>query len=545
VKLALLSAVTYVLLGVGSAQADTYTKTYSTGDIAATICCGHTSDLVIADRGQITDINVRVRVQAEAGNGSPYGLALVAPDGTKIPLATQKADWAYGSGGCAGTMVFDDAAPGSIADGSSPFTGSFRPQSPLSALNGKAVNGTWGLRIVGTDQVFCFELEITRAANIVTGNDPGKAGAAVSYSKPNGFSPCLPASGSFFSLGTTIVSCFAPLKPLTHFTVKVEDTQPPTITAPNITKSNDPGQPGAVVSYPAPAVTDNVPGVGSPTCSPASGSFFPLGTTTVTCTVADAAGNSASATFTVTVNDTEPPTLATSPDLTRKNDPDRAGAVVTYSPPVAKDNAPGVTASCAPPSGNFFPLGATTVTCTAKDAAGNMTKKTFKVTVADAQPPTLTVSPDLVVGADPGKAGAVVNYPPPIAADNAPGVGTPTCNPPSGSLFPLGTTTTTCSVKDAAGNTAEKSFKVTVTAGKAPPPTGAKCMVPSLKGKTLPAAKLLLGRAHCALGTVRRAHSAKVKKGRVISQAPAAGRRLPNRAKVNLLVSRGRQPKPS
>src|SRR6185295_11218531 len=70
------------------------------------------------------------------------------------------------------------------------------------------------------------------------------------------------------------------------FTVTVTDDQLPSITCPaNITASNDPNQCGAVVTYPPPTITDNCPGTFTATCVPASGSFFPVGTTTVTCSV--------------------------------------------------------------------------------------------------------------------------------------------------------------------------------------------------------------------------------------------------------------------
>jgi hypothetical protein len=76
-----------------------------------------------------------------------------------------------------------------------------------------------------------------------------------------------------------------------------------TITCPaNITQSNDPGQCGAVVTYPAPTASA---GCGTVTCVPASGSFFPIGATTVTCSTT--AGPSCS--FTVTVNDTQVPVV--------------------------------------------------------------------------------------------------------------------------------------------------------------------------------------------------------------------------------------------
>jgi PASTA domain len=72
-----------------------------------------------------------------------------------------------------------------------------------------------------------------------------------------------------------------------------------------------------------------------------------------------------------------------------------------------------------------------------------------------------------------------------------------------------------------------------------PPPPPPRCVVPKLKGKTLPTARKAVTKAHCAVGTVRRAHSKKVRRGRVISQRPPPGARLPNRAKVSVVVSRG------
>jgi uncharacterized delta-60 repeat protein len=73
------------------------------------------------------------------------------------------------------------------------------------------------------------------------------------------------------------------------------------------------------------------------------------------------------------------------------------------------------------------------------------------------------------------------------------------------------------------------------------PRTARKCRVPDVRGKTVRAARTRLTRAHCALGRLRRTASRKVKKGRVISQSPRPGRALAARAKVNVVVSRGRK----
>ena len=153
------------------------------------------------------------------------------------------------------------------------------------------------------------------------------------------------------------------------------------ITCPaNITQSNDPNQCGAVVNYPAPTTSGTC---GTVTCSPASGSFFPVGTTTVTCTTT--AGPSCS--FTITVVDTQPPTITCPANQTGVTDQTTCVVggcqALTFPDPVATDNCPGVTVACVPPSGTCFPVGVTTVTCTATDTAGNTATCSFSVTVFD------------------------------------------------------------------------------------------------------------------------------------------------------------------
>jgi uncharacterized repeat protein (TIGR01451 family)/CSLREA domain-containing protein len=82
--------------------------------------------------------------------------------------------------------------------------------------------------------------------------------------------------------------------------ITVSDTEKPVITCPaNMTVPQDSAY-GAIVNYPAPAATDNCPGV-TTSCAPASGSNFALGSTTVKCTATDASGNTASCSFRVTV----------------------------------------------------------------------------------------------------------------------------------------------------------------------------------------------------------------------------------------------------
>ena len=72
----------------------------------------------------------------------------------------------------------------------------------------------------------------------------------------------------------------------------------------------------------------------------------------------------------------------------------------------------------------------------------------------------------------------------------------------------------------------------------------AGCVVPNVRGRTLPAAKQALGRAGCRVGGVTRVYSGSVRVGRVVSESPPAGRRLRSGTRVSLRVSKGKRPAP-
>src|SRR5205085_441849 len=132
----------------------------------------------------------------------------------------------------------------------------------------------------------------------------------------------------------------------------------------------------------------------TPTCSPSSGSTFPVGTTTVTCSATDSHGNTGSASFTVTVtlNDTTPPVVSVPGDFSVDTE-SAGGTTVTFSAS-ANDNVDGaLTPSCSPSSGSNFPVGTTKVTCTATDSHGNTGSASFNVTVnlVDHTPPVVSV----------------------------------------------------------------------------------------------------------------------------------------------------------
>lgn len=89
--------------------------------------------------------------------------------------------------------------------------------------------------------------------------------------------------------------------------------------------------------------------------------------------------------------------------------------------------------------------------------------------------------------------------------------------------------------------TARNDAGSTLAASDATARIPAVCRVPGVKGRTLVAAKRALARGHCRLGRVKRTYSRRVKRGRVISQTPAAGAERPAGTTVRLVVSRGRR----
>jgi len=208
---------------------------------------------------------------------------------------------------------------------------------------------------VGPEITFCPE-------DIVVVNAAGQCGATVSFELPKGVDTCSDkvevkqvsglAPGSFFPVGVTevkyelsdtignISTC--------RFTVTVEDKELPLISCvQNIEKENDPGKCGAIVTYTAPAGTDNCPGaVTRRTAGLGSGAFFPVGVTTETYTVTDASGNVASCSFTITVKDVELPVITMknkpSPSLWPANHKHHSVAISDYIESVS-DNCGGIT----------------------------------------------------------------------------------------------------------------------------------------------------------------------------------------------------------
>lgn len=179
--------------------------------------------------------------------------------------------------------------------------------------------------------------------------------------------------------------------------------------------------------------------------------------------VTDDASNSINVSQTITAIDDVSPTITAPADFNVNVDAGSCDASsVALGTPTTSDNC-GV-ASVTNDAPTTFPLGNTTVTWTVTDNAGLTSSDTQIVTVIDNEKPTISCPGNITQTADAGSCGAIINYATPVGADNCAGASTvQTAGLASGSTFPIGTTTNTFEVTDAAGNNTSCSFDVTVT----------------------------------------------------------------------------------
>ena len=214
-----------------------------------------------------------------------------------------------------------------------------------------------------------------------------------------------------------------------------------------------------------------------------NGLTFNVGVTTVTYTVADAAGNTATpCSFDVWIKDMNKPVLTSGcpADVTQPADAGQCSAVVTIPKPVVTDPCnEGFTIKNSfnntDNASGTYPVGVTTVSWTITDASGNVTNCTQKVTINDLQKPILTCPGNVTQIALAGNCSlSNITIPGLVATDNCGVVtltwtlsGATTASSPAaginqlnGLTFNVGITTVTSIATDAAGNTATCSFDV-------------------------------------------------------------------------------------
>src|SRR5205085_11087823 len=114
------------------------------------------------------------------------------------------------------------------------------------------------------------------------------------------------------------------------------------------------------------------------------GTTFSVGTRTITATASNSCGV-ASCTFTLTVVDTQPPTLTCSTNIVASADLGQCSKSNVSYTVTSLDNCLSRTLTCTPTNGATFPTGTNTVNCVVTDTAGNSTNCSFTVTIRDSE----------------------------------------------------------------------------------------------------------------------------------------------------------------
>jgi hypothetical protein len=117
---------------------------------------------------------------------------------------------------------------------------------------------------------------------------------------------------------------------------------------------------------------------------------YPAGTTAVLLTVVDPSGATSQATATVTVVDQTPPAISCPAPITVSTSPGTCSAPVVFAPTASDVCSPPVSITSTPQSGSIFAAGVSTVTATARDAAGNSASCPIVVTVVDNEAPAVS-----------------------------------------------------------------------------------------------------------------------------------------------------------
>ncbi len=200
------------------------------------------------------------------------------------------------------------------------------------------------------------------------------------------------------------------------------------------------------------------------TCTPASGSMFNLGPTSVVCRLDDGT----QCTFQVQVNDEQPPTFTPCRPITANTNPGVATGTATWILSVSDNVDVTLSHTCSHTSGAQFPIGGTSVTCTATDAAGNTAQCIFLVDINDNEAPDITNCPEditsaiLLINSELPSLTSVITWDIPATSDNSGGPVDLSSTHEQGSEFPIGVTTVSYTAADEHGNSATCVFQVKV-----------------------------------------------------------------------------------
>jgi hypothetical protein len=167
----------------------------------------------------------------------------------------------------------------------------------------------------------------------------------------------------------------------------VEDAEAPRITCPATAPVLECRADDGVMVSQLPSTADNCAGV-SISCTTGSGEPRRPGTTQATCTARDGAGNQASCSFSVTLQDTVAPSITCPTPVSAECS---GNGVATVMPPPATATDACFLASVTSPAQTVFPLGLTSVSYTATDMGGHSATCSSTIAVKDTQAPALTL----------------------------------------------------------------------------------------------------------------------------------------------------------
>jgi len=221
--------------------------------------------------------------------------------------------------------------------------------------------------------------------------------------------------------------------------------------------------------------SDNIDGDVSSLVTTDAGDIFALGETTVTFSIKDTSNNETTATSTVTVVDTTEPMISGAMDATfaavdASGTPATDAGIEALGAGVTAIDIVDGSVAVTTDRPEVFPLGATVVTVTATDAAGNTATAMMTITITDQEAPVVTVTPvtleaDGILGATTSEAALLAQV---SSVDNVDGTGAVASIALSSDVLGFGDTQLAVTVRDAANNASMATLVVTVVDTSAP-----------------------------------------------------------------------------
>jgi|GEM_PF-908300 len=366
------------------------------GDVTITTSASVAFLLVVANGGPDAAQNVHLVDTVPSGatlvsfsqQSGPACLPANTIDCTMTSLANgERAEFTaiYQVGTAAGTVVTTAGATSGTADSNNDNNNSFAEFEIIGGGSPAQCSLVCPTNLTFTETPGTGG-RVVAAANFPNPTTTGTCGDVSTTATPNS-----QTNSYFFPVGTSVITASTESGETCTFTVTVTDDEDPTINCPSdITVfESSPGSGSANVNFNVTG-SDNS-GAVTINCTHSSGDSFATGPATeVVCTATDDSNNTATCSFNVTVTGVNNTcVLTTQPPIVVNSPSNACGATVTYTAPTSDGSGTCGVITCDRPSGSFFPVGDTLVTCTSSPDGGNTS---FTVTVNDVTNPTPTLS---------------------------------------------------------------------------------------------------------------------------------------------------------